>query len=110
MLLNCEADNRYAYCVFRGLPGLQLADVLHVLELPQLGQCVVTQCLVKRCVSVLVLHVELGFRPHQELGRDFKFKFNISTQKSQTVLTPFWANYSHTVLNTVLRMTCVTRF
>lgn len=110
MFLNCEADIRYAYCVFRGLPGLQLADVLHVLELPQLGQRVVTQCLVKRCVSVLVLHVELGFRPHQQLVREVKFTFNISTQKSQTVLTPLWANSSNTVLNVVLRMTCVTRF
>lgn len=65
MFLKCESDHRYAYSILRGFPGLQLADVLHVLELSQLGQRVVTQCLVKRCVSVLVLHIELGFCPHQ---------------------------------------------
>lgn len=65
MLLNCGTDNRYAYSILGGLPGLQLADVLHILELSQLGQCVVTQCLVKWCVSVLVLYIELGFCPYQ---------------------------------------------
>lgn len=65
MLLNCETDNRYTYGVLGGFPGLQLADILHILELSQLGQRVVTQCLVKRCVSVLVLHIKLGFCPHQ---------------------------------------------
>lgn len=64
MLLNCENDNRYTYSILGWFPGLQLADILHILELSQLGQCVVTQCLVKWCVSVLVLHIELGFCSH----------------------------------------------
>ncbi len=54
----------YMYCVLGGLPGLHFADVLHILELSQLGQRVVTQCLVKWCVPVLVLHIELSLCPH----------------------------------------------
>lgn len=59
----------YTHCVLGGFPGLHFADVLHILELSQLGQRVVTQCLVKWCVPVLVLHVELGLGPHQQLWR-----------------------------------------
>lgn len=58
----------YMYCVLGGFPWLHFADVLHVLELSQLGQCVVTQCLVKWCVPVLVLHIKLGLCPHQQLS------------------------------------------
>lgn len=55
------------YCVLGRLPGLHFADILHILELSQLGQCVVTQCFVKRCVPVLVLHIKLGLSSHQQL-------------------------------------------
>jgi len=57
----------YTHCVLGGFPGLHFADVLHVLELSQLGQRVVAQRLVERRVAVLVLHVELGLSPHQQL-------------------------------------------
>ena len=59
-------------CVYRvlgGLPRLHFADVLHVLQLPQLGERVVAQGFVQRRVSILILHVQLGFRPHQQLWR-----------------------------------------
>lgn len=55
------------YCVLGGLPGLHFADVLHVLELSQLGQRVVTQRLVEGRVPVFVLNVQLGLRSHQQL-------------------------------------------
>lgn len=59
------------YCVLGGFPRLHFADVLHVLELPELGQRVVPQRLVERRVAVLVLHVQLGLGPHQQLwGHD----------------------------------------
>lgn len=57
----------HMYRVLGRFPGLHFADILHILELPQLGQRVVTQCLVKRRVPILVLHVELGLCPHQQL-------------------------------------------
>lgn len=57
----------YMYRVLGGFPGLHFADILHILELSQLGQRVVTQCLVKRCVPVLILHIQLGLGPHQQL-------------------------------------------
>jgi len=58
------------YCVLGGFPGLHFADILHILELSQLGQSVVTQCLMKWCVPILVLHIKLGLCPHQQLLRE----------------------------------------
>lgn len=58
------------YCVFGGFPGLHFADILHILELSQLGQRVVTQCLVKWSVAVLVLHIQLGLCSYQQLLKE----------------------------------------
>lgn len=58
------------YRVLGGFPWLHFADILHVLKLSQLGQCVVAQRLVKWCVTVLVLHVQLGLCPHQQLSSE----------------------------------------
>lgn len=109
MLLKCESDNRYTYRVLGGFPGLQLADILHILELSQLGQCVVTQCLVKRCVSVLVLHIKLGFCPHQELVRETKSNQDANIS-SAIILEPFGAKNADAVLEIVLRMTRMARY
>ncbi|TNN67454.1 hypothetical protein EYF80_022260 [Liparis tanakae] len=65
----------------REATGLHFADVLHVLELPQLGQRVVTQRLVERRVAVLVLHVQLGLGPHQQLCGN---NASVHSQKTET--------------------------
>lgn len=57
------------YCVLGGFPGLHFADILHILELSQLGQRVVTQCLMKWSVPIFVLHIEFGLCPYQQLVR-----------------------------------------
>lgn len=57
------------YRVLGRFPGLHFADVLHVLELPELGQGVMTEGLMQRRVSVLVLYVQLGLGSHQQLRR-----------------------------------------
>ena len=46
---------------------LYFADVLHVLELPQLGEGVVPEGFVQRRVSVLVRYVQVASLAHQQL-------------------------------------------
>lgn len=58
---------RGKYSVLGWLPGLHFADVLHVLKLSQLGQCVMTQCLVEGRVSVLVLNIKFSLSSHKQL-------------------------------------------
>lgn len=62
------------YCVFGRLPGFHFADILHVLKLAQLGQCVVTQGLVQWRVSVLVLYVQLSLSSDQQLDKNVEDK------------------------------------
>ena len=44
----------------------QLADVLHVLQLAQLRQCVVSECFVQSSVAVLVGNVEVAALAHEQ--------------------------------------------
>lgn len=85
LVLDCEvgavAGQEAGYACRRLLVGTlgsqahqELADVLDVLELAELGEGVVSECLVEWSVAVFVGYVEVGAFPNQQLQNQEKTK------------------------------------